>query len=198
MSDTNVHLHCHPRDIYEKLCGAVPDDQKAMYAQRVVEMVPNIRYCAYNIGDSADIAELVKLRPGAPGLASRIDVSHTQHSIIHTSFCAEVEFNCYAWRISFSSIKQDVLSKTQEKAATSLSEVTWREQRLPVKNEKLRVSLIKLQQMEGELRGKRSADEGSEKMEMYEQLLMECQDAMQIVREDIATETVSSVFSPTL
>ena len=83
------------------------------------------------------------------------------------------------------------MSKTQEKAATSLSEVTWREQRLPVRNEKLRVGLIKLQQLEGELRGRRTAEGDEGKMEMYEQLLMECQDAMQIVREDIATETVS-------
>ena len=45
-----------------------------MYAQRVEEMVPNIRYCAYNMGDSSDLAELVKLRPDAPGLASKIDV----------------------------------------------------------------------------------------------------------------------------
>ena len=87
--------------------------------------------------------------------------------------------------------QQDVLSKTQEKAAMSLSEVTWRDQRLPVRNEKLRVELIKLQQMEGELRGRQSAEEGTEKMELYEQVLMECQDAMQIVREDIAVETVS-------
>lgn len=86
-----------------------------------------------------------------------------------------------------------MLSKTQEKAASSLSEVTWRDQRLPVRNEKLRVGLIKLQQMEGELRGHSgTTEEGGEgKTGMYEQLLMECQDAMQIVREDIATETVS-------
>lgn len=66
------------RIIYEKLGGAVPDDQKAVYAQRVEEMVPNIRYCAYNIGNSTDIAELVKLRPDAPGLASKLDVSIEQ------------------------------------------------------------------------------------------------------------------------
>ena len=84
---------------------------------------------------------------------------------------------------------QDVLSRTQEEAALSLSEVTWQDQRLPVRNEKLRVGLIKLQQMEGELRGR--VEEGDQdKMEMYEQLLMECQDAMQIVREDIAAEKV--------
>ena len=66
----------------------------------------------------------------------------------------------------------------------------WREQRLPVRNERLRVGLIKLQQLEGELRGRRTAEGDEGKMEMYEQLLMECQDAMQIVREDIAAETV--------
>ena len=66
----------------------------------------------------------------------------------------------------------------------------WREQRLPVRNERLRVGLIKLQQLEGELRGRRTTDGDEGKMEMYEQLLMECQDAMQIVREDIAAETV--------
>ena len=63
---------------------------------------------------------------------------------------------------------------------------------MPVRNERLRVGLIKLQQLEGEL-GRTQGGGGVEKMEMYEQLLMECQDAMQIVREDIAVETVWSV-----
>ena len=67
-----------PRTIYEKLGGVVPEEQKAVYAQRVEEMVPNIRYCAYNIGDtSADLSQLVKLRSDTPGfdmLASKIDV----------------------------------------------------------------------------------------------------------------------------
>lgn len=77
------------RTIYEKLGGAVPDNQKAVYAQRVDEMVPNIRYCAYNIGGSTDIAELVKLRPDAPGfdmLASKIDVSYSTQ--VALCYCA--------------------------------------------------------------------------------------------------------------
>ena len=83
---------------------------------------------------------------------------------------------------------QDVLSKTQEKIANSLSEVTWREQQVPVRNEKLRVALIKLQQLEGEI-GR--VEGSSEKMELYEQLMMDVQDSIQIVREDLASETVS-------
>lgn len=56
------------------------------------------------------------------------------------------------------------------------------------------MGLIKLQQLEGEL----GRTEGSsEKMEMYEKILMECQDAMQIVREDLAAEVVytTSMYS---
>ena len=65
------------RTIYEKLGGAVSEDQRALYVQRVEEIVPNIRYCAYNIGDTSDISQLVKLRTDTPGfdmLASKIDV----------------------------------------------------------------------------------------------------------------------------
>ena len=71
-----VNVVC--RTIYEKLGGAVADVQKVVYAQRVEEMVPNIRYCAYNIGGSTDITMLMKLRPDASGfdmLASKFDVS---------------------------------------------------------------------------------------------------------------------------
>ena len=105
-------------------------------------------------------------------------------SILYCSInsCLSTHFVCL-----FVCSQKDVLSKTQEKAATSLTEVTWLDQRVPVKNEKLRVALIKLQQLEGELGRTASSDE---KMEMYERLLMECQDSMQILREDLASETV--------
>ena len=67
------------RTIYEKLGGAVPEEQRALYSQRVDEMVPSIRYCAYNIGDlPSDLSQLMKLRTSAPGsdiLSSNIDVS---------------------------------------------------------------------------------------------------------------------------
>ena len=81
-----------------------------------------------------------------------------------------------------------MLAKTQEKAASSLTEVTWLGKKVPVKNEKLRVGFVKLQQLEGEL----SRVEGGEnKMEVYERLLMEVQDAMQLVRDELGTDYVS-------
>ena len=55
----------------------------------------------------------------------------------------------------------------------------------------MRVSLVKLQLVEGEI-GR--AGEGEKKMEVYETVLMECQDAIQAVKEEISSETVSSYF----
>ena len=83
---------------------------------------------------------------------------------------------------------QLVLAKTQEKAASSLTEITWLGQKVPVRSEKVRVSLVKLQQVEGELVG------GGDMMEAYERLLAECQDALQVTKEELSSEQVSCVY----
>lgn len=66
------------RTIYEKLGGAVSEEQCILYTQRVEEISPNVRYCAYNMGDTqTDITQIMKLAGDAPGydmLASKIDV----------------------------------------------------------------------------------------------------------------------------
>lgn len=74
-----LHQPFSPRTIYQKLGGAVSEEQKQQYTGRVEEMSPSIRYCAYNIGDlPTDVKELQKLKTDAAGsdiLASKIDVS---------------------------------------------------------------------------------------------------------------------------
>ena len=54
------------------------EEHRIHYNQRVDEIAPSIRYCAYNIGDMpSDVKELTKLRVSMPGyelLASKIDV----------------------------------------------------------------------------------------------------------------------------
>lgn len=70
------------RNIYQKLGSVVSEEQRPLYNQRVEEITPNIRYCAYNIGGlPSDVTELMKLRSDAPGsdiLAAKIDVSIMQ------------------------------------------------------------------------------------------------------------------------
>lgn len=91
--------------------------------------------------------------------------------------------------LDFFSCLQLVLAKTQEKAASSLTEITWLGKKVPVRSERLRVSLVKLQLVEGEL-GREG--EAEKKMEVYETLLMECQDTMQLAREELTAETVKT------
>ena len=89
---------CSFRTIYEKLGGAVPEEQRALYSQRVEEMVPSIRYCAYNIGDMpSDLSQLMKLRtstvPGSDILASKIDVSGGRRIVRSISQCLSLSLS---------------------------------------------------------------------------------------------------------
>ena len=77
---TAIDLYTQARSIYEKLSSAfIDEDTKALYLQRVDEIGPNIRYCAYNLGQGGtDINDLMKMRSSAVGqdmLAAKIDVS---------------------------------------------------------------------------------------------------------------------------
>ena len=113
------------------------------------------------------------------------------HKTYSSTYQAVVQIMSYVSQIHFFFlfISQLVLAKTQEKAASSLTEVTWLGKKVPVKSEKLRVGFVKLQQLEGELS---RAEGGEAKMDVYERLLMECQDAMQMVRIELGPELVST------
>jgi signal recognition particle subunit SRP68 len=39
------------RTIYEKLSSTLSEDEAAIYKQRMNEIVPSLRFCAYNSGD---------------------------------------------------------------------------------------------------------------------------------------------------
>lgn len=69
---------CYYSNVYQKLGNVVSEEQRALYHQRVEEISPSIRYCAYNIGGlPTDVSELMKLQTDAAGsdiLAAKIDV----------------------------------------------------------------------------------------------------------------------------
>lgn len=76
------------RTIYEKLAGAFSEEHRNMYLQRVDEITPNIRYCAYNLGEAGtDINDLMQMRISSAGgvqdpvLASKIDVSQHHRTV---------------------------------------------------------------------------------------------------------------------
>ncbi|GAA6066678.1 signal recognition particle subunit SRP68, partial [Tachysurus ichikawai] len=103
------------KTIYLKLSSAFTDEQAVLYHQRVEEISPNIRYCAYNIGDQNAINDLMQMRLSAGGgggmMAEKLEALITQ---------------------------------TRAKQATTMSEVEWRGRTVPVKIDKARIFLLGL------------------------------------------------------
>ena len=63
--------------VYEKLAAALPEEDQPLYLQRVDELSPSLRYCAYNIGDDSSIEDLLNMRSKGYGdLMSNIDVRY--------------------------------------------------------------------------------------------------------------------------
>jgi signal recognition particle subunit SRP68 len=64
------------KKIYEKLSAAlVGDDAQTYYVQKVEEIVPNIRYCNYNLGDESARNDLIDMKLKGFELSENIDVS---------------------------------------------------------------------------------------------------------------------------
>jgi len=157
---TAIEFYTQARSIYEKLSGAFMDESmKALYLQRVDEIGPNIRYCAYNLGQGTmDINDLMKMRSSAAGqdmLAAKIDAA---------------------------------IKETREKLSSSFGEVTWRGKTVPVRNEKARVFIMQIQDKEGELERRNTFEE---KMEVFDNMLMDCKDTLQVVNTEINTEVAA-------
>ncbi|GAB1297088.1 Signal recognition particle subunit SRP68 [Apodemus speciosus] len=53
------------KTIYEKLASAFTEEQAVLYNQRVEEISPNIRYCAYNIGDQGALITQTRAKQAA-------------------------------------------------------------------------------------------------------------------------------------
>lgn len=130
------------RTIYEKLAAILGEEEGSLYRQKMEEIVPNLRYCAYNVGDASARQDLLGMR------------GH------------EVE---------------DLIKETREEQAATLQEVEWRKRKMPVKQEKVRMFLLREQEFKNEL------DEANneEKIEAYESLLLDCKDAIQVLRDDL-------------
>jgi signal recognition particle subunit SRP68 len=80
-----------------------------------------------------------------------------------------------------------LILQTREKQASTLSEVSWRGRTVPVRHEKVRVFLLNANERSAEV-GKASDDE--QKMQVYDTLLMEARDALQVLREELKADPV--------
>lgn len=79
----------------------------------------------------------------------------------------------------------NLLASARERQASTLSEVTWKGRTLAVKHEKVRLFLVNEGLIHEELARTEEADE---RVRLLDRLLMECKDAIQLVRDDLKTD----------
>ena len=71
--------------------------------------------------------------------------------------------------------------------ASSFGEVSWRGKTIPIRNEKARVFILRIQDKNSELERQETFEK---KMEVFDNLLMESKDAIQVIKDEISTEMV--------
>ena len=138
------------------------DDSQVFYAQRVDEIIPNIRYCNYNLGDESARKDLVDLKlKSATGseLAESIDT---------------------------------LISQTKENQIMTFSEITWRNKiKIQIKNEKVKLFLLNLHDYEKEIH---AASDFDVKIGVYESILKDLVDVVQIVRDELKLDQVKFLY----
>ncbi|KAG0718993.1 Signal recognition particle subunit SRP68 [Chionoecetes opilio] len=86
----------------------------------------------------------------------------------------------------------NLLASAREHQASTLSEVTWKGRTLAVKHEKVRLFLLNEGLIHEELARTAEADE---RVRRLDRLLMECKDAIQLVRDDLKADAVRRLGS---
>ena len=86
---------------------------------------------------------------------------------------------------------QVVIAQTRAKAASTLTEVSWCGKKLPVKSEKVRICLVHLRELSDEAQRKSDDDTACE--QLCEQIVLECHDAMQTLRDELSQDKVCTV-----
>ena len=128
----------------------------------MAEIVPNLRFCAYNSGDESAKQELMSMRGGGGG-ASNVD---------------------------------ELINQAKQEQAATLQEVEWRGRKMAVRQEQVRLFLLREQEFDlGELENARTEAKGKAEaheavVEAYESLLMDCKDAVQALKSDLVEDPV--------
>lgn len=138
--------------VYGNLASALPEAEQIMYKARVEELVPSLRYCAYNIGDASAMDDLMQMRGQLSG-----ELMASLNSLI---------------------------AQTREKQASS-EEVMWRGKScgiVPPRAAGLIIADSKLNQ------ALEKAAINQAKIDLLEAHLIDCKDALSVVREHFKNE----------
>lgn len=115
--------------------------------------MPNIRYCNYNLGDESARQDLVDLK-------------------LRSATGSQLAENIDA-----------LISQTKENQVATFSEITWRGKiRIQIKNEKVKMFLLNLQEYEKKIQDTSDFDA---RVGLYESILKDLVDVVQLVRDEL-------------
>lgn len=132
--------------VYENLMNALPEEEQTLYRAKCDELTPSLRYCAYNIGESASIEDVMAMR--AQGLGN-LDA---------------------------------LVLQTKTQSSETLQTAEWRGRKVTVRPDKVRLFLLSIQELDKSVEAARTTEA---KIELIENVLIDCKDAIAAVREEM-------------
>jgi len=141
--------------VYGNLASALPEMEQIVYKARVEELAPSLRYCAYNIGDTSAMDDLMQMRGQLSGeLMASLD---------------------------------SLIAQTREKQANT-EEVTWRGKSCGIVPPRAAGLIIADSRLNQALE---KAITNQAKIDLLEAHLIDCKDALSVVRDHFKNELKS-------
>ncbi|THD24305.1 Signal recognition particle subunit SRP68 [Fasciola hepatica] len=110
--------------IYTGLLQTIEEDNRVIYTSRMDDILPQIHYCAYNIGDKSAASDLQRMRA---------------HTTAESGGLAELQLD-------------QLLSQARATQAGQVTEAQWLGQTIPVKLEKAKVAILIVKEAEEDLK----------------------------------------------
>lgn len=148
------------RAVYEELGKYGDIENQVLCRERVEELEPSIRYCLHKVGESnLQTSEL-------------LDIGKMEGPALDL-FKAKLEA---------------VMAEARSQQAASMTEFCWLGHRFPISNAKTRVSILKAQELEKDLRGSAADSVPAEKkLAMFDKIFSAYHDARSCIRNDLTT-----------
>eukprot|EP01125_Pyxidicula_operculata_P001558 TRINITY_DN11410_c0_g1_i1.p1 TRINITY_DN11410_c0_g1~~TRINITY_DN11410_c0_g1_i1.p1 ORF type:complete len:568 (-),score=148.50 TRINITY_DN11410_c0_g1_i1:91-1794(-) len=150
------------KTVYEELAKVGTPEQQELYLERVGDIEPTIRYCQFSLTQAGQNHEsVVKMMSEAD--------RDSGHSL-----------DLLKGKID------NVLADIRKKEAQTMNEVVWKTEKIPIRNETLRLAILSANDVSYELDQVSSADV-EQKLQIYDKLFIQYNDAIKAVTNEITT-----------
>jgi signal recognition particle subunit SRP68 len=160
--EASVHL-IRAKTVYEQLARVGDMEHQELCQQRVEEITPLMKWCAYQLGGKRDDESLKKI-------ADQISVDPTL-KVLQTKL-------------------ERVLEVERTKQAKSLNEIVWRDRRIPIQKERLRLFILNVNEVLSRLE---STEDFEKKMKLFDQLLIHITNALRCIKDEINNISVQPI-----